>query len=137
MTDTIAAMIVEVNAAGYFFNNLFQLQDGKWRCNLRSELMVPSHTEYGSGPDPVTAVAQALRKLQADKPQRRLDAAELIELDIPAFLRRYMAKAEDEDLVGGPMIAVDPEALPHVAYADEELIGSLDAKGNVADDLVG
>lgn len=127
-TDTIAGMIAEVNAAGYFFNNLFQLQDGKWRCNLRSEVMVPSHSEFGTGPDPTTAVAEALRRMQADKPQRRAGADELTELDIPAFLRRH----KDGGVVGAPAPAPDLPGETRVAVDD--LVGGAAAQ---ADDLVG
>lgn len=115
MKDTIAAMIAEVNATHYYFNNLFQLQDGSWRCNLRSDVMIPSWSQFGNGADPVSAVAECLAKLQADKPKfRPTPIAGEIDIVIPEFLRRYKTESIDPvveagavDLVGEPAEADD------------------------------
>lgn len=113
MTDTIAEVIAQVNAAGYYFNNLFQLQTGQWRCNLRSDIMIPSHTDYGTGQDPETAVAEALRKMLADNPRPSTGGPDNGDLQIPAFLKRQpktkpaprLTSAETgdptDDLIGG------------------------------------
>jgi len=114
MSDPIALVIAQVNAAGYYFNNLFQLASGQWRCNLRSDIMIPSHTDYGTGPDPVTAVHEALRKMLADRPREKVIVEDETAFDIPAFLRRQQVVIADDDLIGGP-------APNNVAYADEDL----------------
>ena len=53
---------------GLKVNNLFQLQSGAWRCNLRVDH--PGAVilfNYGEGPDPFLATIAAWAKLQTDK----------------------------------------------------------------------
>src|SRR5436190_4794502 len=53
---------------GLKVNNLFQLQSGTWRCNLRVDH--PGSVilfNYGEGPDPYLATIAAWAKLSTDK----------------------------------------------------------------------
>lgn len=131
MPDTIAAMIAEVNAAGYYFNNLFQLQDGSWRCNLRSEVMTPSWSQFGNGPDPATAVAETLAKLQAEKPKFRPKAllSDDPDISIPEFLKRHRPVIDPDKEREADAIAQAAGLLPDAM----DLIGGAPAQ---ADDLI-
>lgn len=50
-------LIAEANEAGWLLNNLFQLSDGSFRANLRSDTHA---TLFGEGQTPEEALASAL-----------------------------------------------------------------------------
>lgn len=51
-------LLAEIADRGFLVNNLFQLDDGSWQCNLRS----PDHlfTDWSRGPTPIIALSLAL-----------------------------------------------------------------------------
>lgn len=59
-------MFAEIEAAGCIVNNLFQLTDGTWRCNLRFRDPARAQAnwvyEYSDAPTPEGAVMLTLRK---------------------------------------------------------------------------
>jgi hypothetical protein len=50
-------------ARGVRFNNLFQLDSGAWRCNLRSTGAVECY-EFGDGASPSAAILAALSRVK-------------------------------------------------------------------------
>lgn len=59
---SIESQIKAINDAGYKINNLFQLDEDFWRCNVRG----PDHTfsEFGNGDTPETALIEVQRKMK-------------------------------------------------------------------------
>ena len=65
--ETIEQWLREVKRRGLRVNNLFHLDSGMWRCNLRTA-GPPARTDYyefGNGVDPQHAIEQALGKVTA------------------------------------------------------------------------
>ena len=61
-------LFADLASEGLKVNNLFQLQSGHWRCNLRADH--PGAVilfNYGEGPDPYLAVIAAWARLATDK----------------------------------------------------------------------
>lgn len=56
---TLEQAFDSVKAAGLLFNNLFQLDNGMWRCNLRSST---DWFAFGEGVTPSLAIAAATKK---------------------------------------------------------------------------
>lgn len=130
MTDTIAEMIQQANDAGYTFNNLFQLQDGSWRCNLRSELKVPAYVDFGNGPDPVSAIKATIKKMHDAAPRPRNDPETEEKrvgdgLDVLGFLKKPAPYTDAESIAA---------AHADAAGGDDDLIGGDPA---LTDDLIG
>lgn len=63
---SIESQIKTINAAGYKINNLFQLDENFWRCNVRG----PDQTfsEFGNGDTPEAALIEVQRKMKKIKP---------------------------------------------------------------------
>lgn len=61
--DRIEQFIKEQNKKGYLLNNLFQLQDGRWRANFR---YTGPYTgcAFGDGPTLIKALQNAVVDLQ-------------------------------------------------------------------------
>lgn len=54
---TIEQLLSEVQSSGLLVNNLFQLDDGGWRCSLRDE---SGGYGFGDGEDAAAAIRSAL-----------------------------------------------------------------------------
>lgn len=55
---SIEKIVADMNAAGFKINNLFQLDEGFWRCNLRSDRTGGTFYDFANG----TTMLDALRK---------------------------------------------------------------------------
>ena len=65
---TIDDLVFEIQLEGLSVNNLFQLEDGSWRANLRG-WPNEKHTEYfhefATGPGPTEALEEAFEKAKS------------------------------------------------------------------------
>lgn len=60
MTDTLFS---ELSDSGWLLNNLYQLDDGSWRCNLRRPDGLGDYfTDWAEGPTLEAALASAMGK---------------------------------------------------------------------------
>lgn len=71
---TLEDLIAEAGALGLQFNNLIELQDGVWRCNLRERGSDVCHA-WARGKTATDAVDRALRYHRAGRPQPAVKAA--------------------------------------------------------------
>jgi hypothetical protein len=62
---SLPAILAEVSAQGWLVNNLFQLDDGSWRADLRD---ATRFTRFGNGPTPSAALDAALDAMTFDRP---------------------------------------------------------------------
>jgi hypothetical protein len=73
--DDLSALLAQVVESGWRVNNLFQFNDGKWRCNLRFQTQnrggdtITHYHEFADADTPVEAVQSAIWNMQ----QRRND----------------------------------------------------------------
>ena len=60
---TLDQLVKEVQEQGFLINNLFQLEDGSWRCSLlqllKSQPISKGFYEYGDGSTPEDALLNA------------------------------------------------------------------------------
>lgn len=90
-TDEILAEIAE---SGWLINNLFQLSDGTWRANLRTEEYV---THFGEGPTPAIALDEALVSVNS-----------ALKIHQPAITHSVEAKLSLADLIRVHTSSVQP-----------------------------
>lgn len=73
--DELAALLAQVVDSGWRVNNLFQFNDGMWRCNLRYQTQnrgetITHYHEFADAATPEEAVKSAIWNMQ----QKRNDA---------------------------------------------------------------
>lgn len=86
----------DLAADGLRINNLFQLDSGHWRCNLRDDRFDTKMFTYGEGPDPYLAVLAAWGTLETNRgvPPRRshpVATAEQVGFNKPGLSSRVRA----------------------------------------------
>lgn len=57
---TIEDLLAEIAERNWLLNNLFQLSDGSWQANLRSDT---HYTDWGRGSTPQEALSRAINNL--------------------------------------------------------------------------
>lgn len=61
----LSDLITSANSSGFLISNLFQLSDGSWQANLRTETYV---TEFGRGFTPEEALSDAIDRIETKLP---------------------------------------------------------------------
>lgn len=59
---TVDDLLAEVEERGWLLNNLFQIDDCTWQCNLRT---TTHHTAYGKGHSAAIAIAIAIDNIES------------------------------------------------------------------------
>ena len=70
-------IIKKINANGYHINNLFQLDPGYWRCNLRDNES-ECFFNFAEGKTPKEALVKALAKTEEKPVKREEDFSDIL-----------------------------------------------------------
>ena len=95
--DLLNALIDDVLLDGLLFNNLFQIGDRTWQCNLR---LASDSTcfHFGRGATPVEAITQA--RLKVDKLRPKVAPPVVDDDDDDDFLGPAPITQDDTDFLG-------------------------------------
>lgn len=62
MSHSIEELFAEIGEMGWLVNNLYQLDDGSWRANIRRGQWF---TQFGKGDSPMEAMSEAMDKMSS------------------------------------------------------------------------
>ena len=93
---TLETVLAEILERGWLVNNLFQLSDGSWQANLRTNLLA---TEFANGATPLEALALCIDKLECTVPLINQSSSYSISTEAPPALGNILSKFKPQPIV--------------------------------------
>ena len=94
---TLETVLAEILDRGWLVNNLFQLSDGSWQANLRTNLLA---TEFAYGATPLEALALCIDKLERTVPLiAQSSQSYSISTEAPPALGTILSKFKPQPIV--------------------------------------
>lgn len=94
---SLESLISELRDRGWRVNNLFELDDGSWQANLRTNLLA---TEFAYGDSPLEALALCIDKLERTVPLiAQSSQSYSISTEAPPALGNILSKFKPQPIV--------------------------------------